>query len=397
MKRWVGMLLAGLVLAVALLGAGRPSWAAHPEPKVIVPKWEYAPGPGWPAGWTPPAAPTEIPPEIIEGWEFEKKIGADTADRLEMRVLNFLPPWTEEYPYIWTVDTFRCGETEYVYWHPMPDRYLLHELYGDGLIMAQGTMGGPDCVFTPINKIETARISEEALRRRDLEFRLNDEMSYSRLGVPSKGGLLGCGAQDHDGSFENIYVCFNDGDASARFDVPAYLDISVGRVRVPVRFVSELMGAEVTWDNPTQTVTLRFPAISRPTVRPVPKEGLTPADWTDPNDYTFDGGSYDIVETTYTQAARTITLTVGKKVAIVDGQEVPIDAPPVLLPPGRVMVPVRFVSEVMGAKVYWVGQEPIFRAFNNTLRGTYQVHIYTKAYPFYEYPSWFLETRAQKT
>ena len=61
---------------------------------------------------------------------------------------------------------------------------------------------------------------------------------------------------------------------------------------------------------------------------------------------------------------------------------------------GRTMVPVRFIAEQMGAKVYWVGAEPIFRRDDGTISGTYQVHIFTPFFPLYEYPSWYLENRA---
>ena len=86
-------------------------------------------------------------------------------------------------------------------------------------------------------------------------------------------------------------------------------------------------------------------------------------------------------------------LTIDHPVAVVDGREVPLDAPPVIRN-DRTMVPVRFIAEQMGAKVYWVGAEPIFRLDDGTMSGTYQVHIFTPFFPLYEYPSWYLENRA---
>jgi hypothetical protein len=97
-------------------------------------------------------------------------------------------------------------------------------------------------------------------------------------------------------------------------DVQPYLDNEIGRVRVPVRFVSEQMGAQVAWDESAQAVTIT-------------REGLQ------------------------------ITLQVDNPAVTVNDRTITIDAPPKLLPPGRVMVPLRFVSEAFGAAVDWVGTE----------------------------------------
>jgi trimeric autotransporter adhesin len=49
---------------------------------------------------------------------------------------------------------------------------------------------------------------------------------------------------------------------------------------------------------------------------------------------------------------RTILLFIGQDQAIVDGRRIPLDHPAVLLR-GRVMVPLRFLSESLGANVDW--------------------------------------------
>jgi hypothetical protein len=97
-------------------------------------------------------------------------------------------------------------------------------------------------------------------------------------------------------------------------DAQPYLDQEIGRVRVPIRFISEQMGAKVEWDGAAQTVT-------------IVREGLR------------------------------IQLTVDQSMAVVNGRTIPIDAPPNLVPPGRVMVPLRFISEAFGAAVDWVGED----------------------------------------
>lgn len=50
---------------------------------------------------------------------------------------------------------------------------------------------------------------------------------------------------------------------------------------------------------------------------------------------------------------KAIELRVGKDVAIIDGKTVRIDQPPVLYH-GRTLVPLRFLSESLGAKVDWL-------------------------------------------
>lgn len=49
-----------------------------------------------------------------------------------------------------------------------------------------------------------------------------------------------------------------------------------------------------------------------------------------------------------------IKVTIGKNVAIVDGSQIALDVPPVIIK-GRTMVPVRFIGEAFGAKFDWDG------------------------------------------
>lgn len=99
-------------------------------------------------------------------------------------------------------------------------------------------------------------------------------------------------------------------------DAKPYLDHEINRVRVPIRFVAEAMGAKVAWDGPTQTVTIT-------------REGLE------------------------------IKLVINQSAASVNGRTILIDAPPKLVQ-DRTMVPLRFISKAFGAKVDWVGtEEPV--------------------------------------
>ncbi|MEW5921917.1 MAG: stalk domain-containing protein [Bacillota bacterium] len=87
--------------------------------------------------------------------------------------------------------------------------------------------------------------------------------------------------------------------------------ISEGRTMVPVRFVSNELGASVGWDEATKTVTMR-------------------------------------------QGEKTIVLVIGDTFAHVNGRRVEFDTAAALLD-GRTMVPLRFISETFGALVEWVG------------------------------------------
>ncbi|HOI24968.1 MAG TPA: stalk domain-containing protein [Caldisericia bacterium] len=82
-----------------------------------------------------------------------------------------------------------------------------------------------------------------------------------------------------------------------------------GRVMVPIRVIAEIFGAEIDWkaDSKTVTIALRWDQI---------------------------------------------VLVVGNKQATVNGKAIALDAAP-LIDQGRLMVPIRFISEVFKAKVEW--------------------------------------------
>jgi N-acetylmuramoyl-L-alanine amidase len=82
-----------------------------------------------------------------------------------------------------------------------------------------------------------------------------------------------------------------------------------GRTLVPIRFVMEKLGTEYSWDNSTKTLTI-------------------------------------------TSLEKEIKLPIGKQEVTVNGQNVKIDVPAMLIK-GRTMVPLRFVGEALGAEVIW--------------------------------------------
>jgi|GEM_PF-6669932 len=106
---------------------------------------------------------------------------------------------------------------------------------------------------------------------------------------------------------KNITI-FVDGNPVAS-DVAPYIDSS-NRTMVPVRFVAEALGSMVDWEQKTGKVTIN-------------------------------------------RRAASVCLWVGKASYRLNNDNRSMDTVPVVLPPGRTMVPVRFVAEALGARVEW--------------------------------------------
>jgi hypothetical protein len=99
------------------------------------------------------------------------------------------------------------------------------------------------------------------------------------------------------------------GDETVELEVPPV--IIGGFTFVPLRFVGEALGAKVEWNGDLQVIFL-----SRGTSQ--------------------------------------VQLSIGSRIAIVDGQIVELkDVPPPIIVKGRTLVPVRFISEAFGAQVSW--------------------------------------------
>ena len=96
-------------------------------------------------------------------------------------------------------------------------------------------------------------------------------------------------------------------DTKLCLDVPPMVEN--GRTLVPLRAIFEALGANVNWDNTTSTATSQ-------------KDGVT------------------------------ISLTLGKDVMYVNGEEKHLDAPAKAVN-GRTLVPVRAISEAFGCDVAW--------------------------------------------
>ena len=105
----------------------------------------------------------------------------------------------------------------------------------------------------------------------------------------------------------NIRVVVN-GEKVVFPDAQPYMD-SNSRILIPVRFVSEKLGAEVGWDPAHQKVTI-------------------------------------------TDSTHTVVLVIGKKQMTVNGQTKTLDTA-ASVKNSRTYVPIRFVSEALGATVEW--------------------------------------------
>lgn len=133
-----------------------------------------------------------------------------------------------------------------------------------------------------------------------------------------------------DTEFKTIeqQLSFLNSKASLRVEViidskTAYIDgesklldvaprIENGRTYVPVRFIGEAFGADFSWDGENQKVT-------------------------------------------YSMGSNYIELFIGKNIAYINGNGVPLDAPPIIYE-DRTLVPFRFMGQSIGAQVEWNDQ-----------------------------------------
>jgi len=108
-------------------------------------------------------------------------------------------------------------------------------------------------------------------------------------------------------------LVYSVGPASKTMDsAPLVLD---GRTLIPIRYLAEAIGATITWDAKTQKVTIQL-------------------------------------------GATKIELTIGKNTAEINGISAKIDpdnpkVKPIVIPPGRTMLPLRFVAEQLNCTVAW--------------------------------------------
>ncbi len=95
-------------------------------------------------------------------------------------------------------------------------------------------------------------------------------------------------------------------------DAPPFIE--QGRTFVPLRFIAESFEATVEWDAEEKKIYILF------------EQALF---------------------------QRSIVLWIGLNKALVDNNIIELDVPPVIRPPGRTFVPIRFIAEKLGSKVTW--------------------------------------------
>jgi hypothetical protein len=105
------------------------------------------------------------------------------------------------------------------------------------------------------------------------------------------------------------------GGGTVKLDAAPYIDKASGRTMVPMRFVGEAFGATVTWDAPTRRVFVE--SKGTPNHKPL-----------------------------------LMVMTIGSKKATANGEAMTLDVAPAIAA-GRTFVPLRVISETLGATVTW--------------------------------------------
>lgn len=130
---------------------------------------------------------------------------------------------------------------------------------------------------------------------------------------PADRAIVAQAVEEYQGSYDRektrIFVCL-DGEALPMDTAPQVVG---QRVMVPIRSIAEALGAHVEWEEKTGRVIL-------------------------------------------SRAGSTVSMTLGKTAAMVNGESIEMDAAP-YADRNRTYVPVRYVSEFFGQKVTWNGEE----------------------------------------
>jgi hypothetical protein len=105
------------------------------------------------------------------------------------------------------------------------------------------------------------------------------------------------------------------GSTAVRLEAAPFIDKASGRTMVPMRFIGEAFGAVVTWDAATRRVFVE-------------------------------------TKTTMNHKALIMVMTIGSRKATANGKALTLDVAPVIVA-GRTFVPLRIISETIGADVTW--------------------------------------------
>lgn len=141
--------------------------------------------------------------------------------------------------------------------------------------------------------------------------KMQDGVRY--MNIPSKNAdnpaEVILGVEDGNLTYQvyPIITIFVDGN-KVKFDMPPYINKD-GRTMVPLRFISENLDSKVSWNSADRSVTIK-------------------------------------------DESKTIKLYIDKNTASINGKSISLDTKP-QIKGQRTMVPLRFISEVMGAEVIW--------------------------------------------
>lgn len=164
-------------------------------------------------------------------------------------------------------------------------------------------------IITPETKTVTVTlVPEKSMAWRPFSDKLSIETNGGNTELPITANIVGKVIKMTIGSTSFQVTT----DKQETVISPRSPEIVSGRTYVPLRATGDIFKAGINWDTATKKVT-----------------------------FTMDG--------------KTIELWIGRNVATVDGQEVPLSSPPIILN-SSTYVPIRFVSEQMGANVEWDGQ-----------------------------------------
>ncbi len=153
-----------------------------------------------------------------------------------------------------------------------------------------------------------------------------DRQQFGIVYIGGSGRGIFYGAPDNSNIFyqireDDVKVLING--QTVMFDVSPQLIND--RTMVPMRKIFEDVGAVVEWDDATQTVTAKR----------------------------VTSDSWDITTTE-------VKLTIGEKTIYINGVPQEIDVAPVVID-DRTLVPVRFISEALGAKVEWLDESQVVK------------------------------------
>lgn len=189
------------------------------------------------------------------------------------------------------------------------------------MIPLLSTSGTGDLTSARINA-ETKRIALETLKQQIVNSKSNLYLATGRTVFDAKDWSTGTGSSVDVGLVNNQAaatgrVTFTIGKTSysvgsqvKKIEVAPY--VKNGRSYVPIRYLGDAIGAQVSWNASTRTATL-------------------------------------------TKNGKSIALAIGDYTALANGKYINMEVRPEIVK-GRTMLPARYVAEALGSTISWDGQ-----------------------------------------